>query len=163
MDIPIPPPEGPRQHLGWEAFTSYISHGPVGGCEEVARRHNLPLWRVMKTIVMRADGLILAAHIPADHVILGNEVRSLLGALRIAALTGEELAQFGLRANAVNPFNLPFCRVHLLSPTSAAHEEVAIVDGLGTGSATINPAVLPKWLPDIAIVDCSCPRNVIRR
>lgn len=157
------PPEGPQYLLGQQEFIRHYRHPPVSSCGQIAALHGVPLDHVLKSIVLNVDGIFIGAHIPGGHAVLRPAVEAATGAFFIRLASEEELGVHGLAACTVNPFNLGFCRGHLLSRHLAGLDEVSILDGSGAGSATINPRCLGRWLQPLRVGQLSCSKSIIPR
>jgi prolyl-tRNA editing enzyme YbaK/EbsC (Cys-tRNA(Pro) deacylase) len=133
-------------------------HPAVISCTEAACARGVPLGVELKTLLLRSRGLIVAVHLPADRRLNSRVVRKLLRTRRLSFLHEDQLAAYGVQRGAINPWNVPFCALHLVA------QSVFRIARMSTNNARLDEGVLfatrdLRRLPGLIVgpFDCENP------
>jgi prolyl-tRNA editing enzyme YbaK/EbsC (Cys-tRNA(Pro) deacylase) len=105
--------------------TRRIQHAPVVSCEHAAATRGIELHAELKTLLLESAHVRIAVHLRGDTRLRFRAVKRLLRIRDLRFVEPSLLAAVGLRAGTINPWNVPFCRYHLLCLHVLANREMA--------------------------------------
>ena len=91
-----------------------VHHGAVVSCGEAAAARAIDLGQELKTLVLDTGAFSLAVHLRADTRLRARSIKRLIKLDNVHLVQLDVLARFGLYPGVINPWNVPFCRYHLL-------------------------------------------------
>jgi|GEM_PF-1143854 len=116
---------------------------PVVTCEEAAKARGIPLANELKTLLLRTQQGVIAAHVPGDALVDFRKVKTILGTAEAYLLEPEELIHLRLSPGTVCAILDPIWSMkHLVSPRVLELNEVATNNGTLTGYFVFSPKVL---------------------
>jgi prolyl-tRNA editing enzyme YbaK/EbsC (Cys-tRNA(Pro) deacylase) len=107
------------------ALTRRVRHEPVVTCEHAAVARGIELRTELKTLLLQSARVHIAVHLRGDTRLCLRAVKRLLHVRDLRFVEPPLLAAVGLRAGTINPWNVPFCRYHLLCLHVLANHEMA--------------------------------------
>jgi prolyl-tRNA editing enzyme YbaK/EbsC (Cys-tRNA(Pro) deacylase) len=105
--------------------TRHISHAPVVTCEDAAAARGIGLSEELKTLLLESGRLRIAVHLRGDARLRLRTIKRLLRLRDVRFIETPVLASAGLRAGTINPWNVPFCRYHVLCLHVLTNTEMA--------------------------------------
>ncbi|HEX8618243.1 MAG TPA: YbaK/EbsC family protein [Thermoanaerobaculia bacterium] len=133
-------------------------HPAVISCVEAAQARGVPLSVELKTLLMRSGGFVVAVHLAAHRRLNSRAVKRLLGTKRLSFLHEDELVAHGVRRGAINPWNVPFCSLHVVA------QSVFRIPRMSTNNSRLDEGVLfatreLRKLPGLIVgpFDCETP------
>ena len=103
---------------------------PVVSCERAAAARGIELRAELKTLLLQSAGLRFAVHLRGDTRLCTRTVKRLLRIRDLRFLEPTFLIAAKLRAGTINPWNVPFCRYHLVCLRVLANREMATNAGV---------------------------------
>jgi len=133
------------------AWLEIYRHYEVISCVEAATARGINLATELKTLLLTANSRVIAVHLRGDRRLDNGRLRRLFNA-RVSFLPAQEVALHGLRAGAINPWNIEFCRVHVISASVLALPHMATNNSARDEGILFNTSELRK-LPNVVIAD----------
>ena len=122
-------------------------------CEEAARARGIPLAQELKTLILRTDQGLVAAHLPGDGVLSLRRVKDRLGTAEAHLAGPEELLELGLSAGTVSAVLEPVWSMpHVISRRLLDIGEASTNNGTRTGYFRFDPAILVEAV-DVIVAD----------
>lgn len=126
---------------------------PVTSCEEAASARGIPLEHELKTLILRTDRGLVAAHIPGDGMLALRKVKRALAVTQACLARADELQSLGLSRGTVSALLDPVWSMpHLVTRRLLTLSLVATNDGTDTGYYSFEPAVLLR-APNVTVGD----------
>lgn len=109
---------------------------------------DIPLFKELKTLILRTDLEIVAIHLQGDQILQNRDIKSVLYTKYLRFLTLEELSQFGLEKGTINPWSVGPASRHIVDSHVPDGGELYTNDGTLYGSLVF-PAEALKSLPAV--------------
>ncbi|MCC6355070.1 MAG: YbaK/EbsC family protein [Verrucomicrobiae bacterium] len=111
-----------------------ISHSPAYTAQEVAASAHIPGWEVAKVVMVKVDGQMAMAVVPANRKVVPQDLREMLGADRVELATEAEFRDRfpDCEIGAMPPFGNLYGMEVFVAPGLAADEEIAFNAGTHT-------------------------------
>lgn len=122
-----------------------VNHAPVITCEEAAQARGIDLGQEVKTLLLKSGHRLLAAHIRGSGKLCRHSVRAVLKRRDLRFLRADELDEHGVAPGRINPWNIPFCTLNLISLHLLDKNPV----GTNLGSLTEGILFSPRLLLDL--------------
>lgn len=111
-----------------------ISHSPAYTAQEVAASAHIPGWEVAKVVMVKVDGEMAMAVVPANRKVVPQDLREMLGADRVELATEAEFRDrfSDCEIGAMPPFGNLYGMEVYVAPGLAADDEIAFNAGTHT-------------------------------
>lgn len=111
-----------------------VSHSPAYTAQEVAASAHVPGWEVAKVVMVKVDGDLAMAVVPANRKVVPQDLREMLGAERVELATEAEFRDKfqDCELGAMPPFGNLYGMPVYVAPALAADEEIAFNAGTHT-------------------------------
>lgn len=111
-----------------------VSHSPAYTAQEVAASAHVPGWEVAKVVMVKVDGEMAMAVVPANRKVVPQDLREMLGAERVELATEAEFRDKfqDCELGAMPPFGNLYGMPVYVAPALAADEEIAFNAGTHT-------------------------------
>ncbi len=111
-----------------------IGHSPAYTAQEVAASAHIPGWEVAKVVMVKVDGAMAMAVLPANRKVVPQDLREMLGAERVELATEAEFRDKfpDCEIGAMPPFGNLYGMAVYVAPGLAADEEIAFNAGTHT-------------------------------
>lgn len=111
-----------------------VSHSPAYTAQEVAESTHIPGWELAKVVMVKVDGELAMAVLPANRKVVLNDLRELTGAARVEFATEDEFKDRfpDCEIGAMPPFGNLYDMDVFVAPGLAADEEIAFNAGTHT-------------------------------
>lgn len=111
-----------------------VSHSPAYTAQEVAASAHVPGWEVAKVVMVKVDGALAMAVVPANRKIVPQDLREMLGAERVELATEAEFRDKfqDCELGAMPPFGNLYGMPVYVAPALAQDEEIAFNAGTHT-------------------------------
>ena len=111
-----------------------ITHSPAYTASEVAQSVHIPGSMLAKTVMIEIDGNMAMAVLPANHRVLLDDLRDLIGTDDVRLAQEHQFSRFfpDCEAGAMPPFGTLYDMTTYVSPDLAAEKEIAFNAGSHT-------------------------------
>jgi len=111
-----------------------VNHSPAYTAQEVAASAHVPGWEVAKVVMVKVDGEMAMAVLPANRKVVPQDLREMLGAERVELATEAEFRDKfqDCELGAMPPFGNLYDMPVYVAPALAADEEIAFNAGTHT-------------------------------
>lgn len=118
----------------WNVRYVIIRHSPAYTTHEVAQSAHIPGRFMAKTVMVKIDGVLAMAVLPANHRIMLDDLRDLVGTDDVRLAKEDEFKSFfpDCEAGAMPPFGNLYDMSVYVSPDLAEEDEIAFNAGSHT-------------------------------
>lgn len=130
-----------------------VSHGPAYTMQQVAESAHIPGRQLAKTVIVKLDGEMAMAVLPANHKVIMQDLRDMTGSENVKCATEDEFEKHfpDCEIGAMPPFGNLYGMEVFVDESLADNEEIAFPAGshaevIRMAYADFNRLVQPKVL-----------------
>ncbi|MGE4290987.1 MAG: YbaK/EbsC family protein [Desulfovibrio sp.] len=110
----------------------------VRSCLEAANARGIPLSLELKTLLLRADGKLMAVHLRGGDRLNNRLVKKACNIRNLAFETLEQIRAYGLEKGIINPWTVPKQAMHVVDTAVMKQSVMTTNNGTLTGSMLVN-------------------------